>query len=170
MRYWGSLFRSADSKKTQTFACRYESSNVWGNYPGDNQLTGTYLMNDAIYDEFIAEFEGVHEDNDGVGFLFGYQNLDDHFVAHEINDQWPSPPADGYSGPHQKIRQRSGPCLPTMTAENTNYALLDSDDGDDGLSVNKANYSPYAGNVIMNMALKVEVRRSCVRQFPSETR
>ena len=119
-------------------------------------------MNDAQYDSFIAEFEVFSADNDGLGFLFGWQNLDDHFVAHEINDQWPSPPADGYGGPHQKIRQRSGPCLPTMTAENTNYALLTSDDGDDGLSVNKANYSPYSSGVVMNMALKVEVRRSTV--------
>ena len=35
----------------------YEASNVWGNYPGDNQLSGSYLMNDAVYDSFIAEFE-----------------------------------------------------------------------------------------------------------------
>ena len=32
----------------------YENSNVWGNYPGDNQLSGSYLINDAVYDSFIA--------------------------------------------------------------------------------------------------------------------
>ena len=68
----------------------YEASNVWGNYPGDNQLTGTYLMNDVVYDSFIAEFETIAADNDGVGFLFGYQDLNAHFSAHEINDQWPN--------------------------------------------------------------------------------
>ena len=90
----------------------YENSNVWGNYPGDNQLSGSYLINDAVYDSFIAEFDVFSADNDGLGFLFGYQTLDDHFTATEINDQWPSPPADGYGGPHQKLRQRSFWCGP----------------------------------------------------------
>jgi hypothetical protein len=102
----------------------YEASNVWGNYPGDNQLTGTYLMNSETYDSFIAEFETIAADNDGVGFLFGFQDINAHFVAHEINDQWPNPPADGYSGPHQKIRQRDGACLPSMTAATNVYSLL----------------------------------------------
>ena len=44
----------------------YEASNVWGNYPGDNQLTGTYLIKDGqFYDSFIAEYEVFSEDNDG---------------------------------------------------------------------------------------------------------
>ena len=49
----------------------YEASNVWGNYPGDNQLTGTYLMNDGVYDSFIAEYEAISNDNDGLSFVFG---------------------------------------------------------------------------------------------------
>eukprot|EP01043_Picozoa_sp_COSAG02_P051613 COSAG02_NODE_5456_length_4302_cov_3.254818_1_plen_784_part_00 len=134
----------------------YEASNVWGNYPGDNQLTGSYLMNADSYDQFIAEFEVYSDDNDGLGFLFGYQELNEHFTATEINDQWPSPPADGYSGPHMKLRQRSGAALPSMNADNNVYSLLDSDDGDDGVSVAKQNYVPYRGSTVMNMALKVE--------------
>ena len=119
----------------------YEASNVWGNYPGDNQLTGSYLIkDDTAYDEFIAEFEIFSADNDGVGFLFGFQSIDDHFTATEINDQWPNPPADGYNGPHQKLRQRSGVCPATMDASNNVYSLLASDDGDDGVAVNKANF------------------------------
>jgi hypothetical protein len=135
----------------------YQASNVWGNYPGDNQLTGTYLLkHDQLYNSFIAEYEVFSEDDDGVGFVFGWQELNDHFVAHEINDQWPSPAADGYNGPHQKIRKREGPCLPEMNADNNVYSLLRSDDGDDGVSVNKANFEPYEQGVTVNMALKVE--------------
>ena len=43
-----------------------------------------------------------------------------------------------------------------MDATNNVYSLLQSDDGDDGVSVNKANFEPYNQGVIMNMALKVE--------------
>ena len=43
-----------------------------------------------------------------------------------------------------------------MNADNNVYSLLDSDDGDDGVSVAKANYVPYRGATVMNMALKVE--------------
>jgi len=134
----------------------YEASNIWGNYPGDNQLTGSYLMNGDSYDTFIAEFEVFSDDNDGLGFLFGYQGINEHFTATEINDQWPNPPADGYSGPHMKLRQRNGAALPTMNADNTVYSLLESNDGDDGVSVAKQNYVPYRGSTVMNMALKVD--------------
>ena len=101
----------------------------------------------------------------------------------EINDQWPSPPADGIHGPFQKIHKRTGPlpgqgtcgrflankgvwsadlgshqnaagntvfdsghCGGSMhqnengdgeSDDTTVYQLLPSDDGDNGLSVNK---------------------------------
>ena len=64
--------------------------------------------------------------------------------------------ADALAACHQKIRQRNGPCLPSLDASNNVYSLLASEDGDDSLSVNKANYNPYTGSVVMNMALKVE--------------
>ena len=133
----------------------YEASNVWGNYPGDNALSGSYLINDEFYDQFIAEFEVYSADNDGLGFLFGFQDINDHFTATEINDIWPSPAADGYGGPHMKLRQRSGAQLPAMNAGNNVYSLLDSEDGDDGVSVAKQNFVPYTGSTVMNMALRV---------------
>ena len=43
-----------------------------------------------------------------------------------------------------------------MDATNNVYSLLASEDCDDSVSVNEANYAPYTGNVVMNMALKVE--------------
>ena len=42
-----------------------QSSNAWGNYPGDNTLTGCLALIPDSYTDFIAEFEAVHDDNDG---------------------------------------------------------------------------------------------------------
>ena len=40
--------------------------------------------------------------------IFGFQDTDHHFVAHEVNDAWPTAAkaADGVSGPCMKIRER----------------------------------------------------------------
>jgi len=101
----------------------YQGSNAWGNYPGDNALSGTFLMydgesgtrmqelraTDADMDEFIVEADVMLHDNDGIGFVFGFQHINDHFTAVEINDQWPGQTADGISGPFQKIHKRNDP-------------------------------------------------------------
>eukprot|EP01045_Picozoa_sp_COSAG04_P032567 COSAG04_NODE_6426_length_1328_cov_1.427990_2_plen_122_part_00 len=47
-----------------------ETSDAYGNNPGDDAMMGTYFMLEGVYDEFIAEIEVVNNDNDGVGFLF----------------------------------------------------------------------------------------------------
>eukprot|EP01043_Picozoa_sp_COSAG02_P006470 COSAG02_NODE_184_length_30545_cov_128.634402_15_plen_909_part_00 len=134
-----------------------EISDAYGNNPGDDAIMGTYLMMDGIYDQFILEVEVVNNDNDGVGFLFGYQDVIDHFTATEINDVWPSPAADGYSGPAMKIRRRDGESMTTLNRLTTPFSLLDSEDGDDGLSVNKRGYTPYlVAPAVQKMALKVE--------------
>ena len=91
----------------------YQSSNSWGNHPGDNTLTGCNLLYDGVtYTNFILEAKMYHSDNDGVGFVFGWNDLLDHYQAAMINDQWPSPPADGISGPHMKIKRRRKACEP----------------------------------------------------------
>jgi len=91
----------------------HQTSNAWGNYPGDNTLTGCNLLYDgASYTNFILEAKMYHNDNDGVGFVFGWNDLLDHYQAAMINDQWPSPPADGISGPHMKIKRRRKACEP----------------------------------------------------------
>jgi len=94
----------------------HQTSNAWGNYPGDNTLTGCNLLYDgATYTNFILEAKMYHNDNDGVGFVFGWTDLLDHYQAAMINDQWPSPPADGISGPHMKIKRRRKACEPVCS-------------------------------------------------------
>lgn len=96
-----------------------QTSNAWGNHPGDNTLTGcNALYVGRNFTDFIAEATIVSTDNDGLGFTFGWQaNASDgsltpgrdeehRHIAAMINDIWPSPPADGVSGPHMKIRRK----------------------------------------------------------------
>ena len=188
----------------------YQGSNAWGNYPGDNALSGTFLLYDGVsgtrmselrettpdMDEFIIEADVMLHDNDGIGFIFGFKTTNDHFTAVEINDQWPSPAADELPGPFQKIHKRVAPlpgqgtcgmwtengwsaedpsgtfggrtCGGSMVhhdnnagendgaqAANTAYSLLPSQEGDDGLSVNRHTYTPYPEGPWFKMGLKV---------------
>ena len=134
-----------------------ETTDAYGNSPGDDAMMGTYFILDGVYDEFIAEIEVVNNDNDGVGFLFGWQSLIDHFTATEINDVWPSPAVDGYNGPAMKIRRRVGRSAPNIYSSTNPFQLLDSEDGDDGVSVTKASYTPYSiAPSVVRLGLKVE--------------
>ena len=93
----------------------YQGSNSWGNAPGDNTLTGCNLLYNAeTYTNFIFDAVVSHGDNDGIGFVFGWQNSNDYYQAVMINDQWPNPPADGVGGPVMKIKYRN-PSLPECT-------------------------------------------------------
>ena len=97
-----------------------QSSNAWGNYPGDNTLTGcNALYVGRTFTDFIAEAVIHSQDNDGLGFTFGWQGTpaavggmvngrdESHrHIAAMINDQWPNPPADGVSGPHVRVQSR----------------------------------------------------------------
>ena len=137
--YWLTYDAEADIRRTMGEAgfaegwALYQGSNSWGNAVdgGDNALMGSYLMFTAQgLDQFIAEADIHTHDNDGVGFIFGFQDMDHHFVAHEVNDQWPSEgnAADGVSGPCMKIRERHG-AVPTdqpMTGANNAYTILPS--------------------------------------------
>lgn len=128
-------------------------------YREDNVNIGTFLVLDGVFDEFIMEVDVDTHDNDGTGFVFGFQSVDDHFTAHEINDVWPDCswgcPADGYSGPFQKISRRSGAVPDPLTPANTPVSLLASADGDDGLSVNRASYTPFPDGPWFKQGLKV---------------
>jgi len=66
------------------------------------------LVSDVEYTDFIAEVDSTHRDNDGWGFVFGYNAIDDHYLAITINDIWPSPAADGIGGPFIKIKKHNG--------------------------------------------------------------
>ena len=106
----------------------YQSSNSWGNHPGDNTLTGCNLLYDgATYTNFILEAKMYHSDNDGVGFVFGWNDLLDHYQAAMINDQWPSPPADGISGPHMKLKRRRKACSASCSVAYVDGNTADED-------------------------------------------
>ena len=48
-----------------------QSSEAWGNAPGDNTLMGCMAMfNGASYTDFIVEIDVTHIDNDGWGVSF----------------------------------------------------------------------------------------------------
>ena len=102
-----------------------QTSNAWGN-PGDNSLMGCIALERNSYTNFIAEMDVDSYDNDGVGFIFGFQSLDDHYVAVAINDIWPQPAADQVGGPFIKIKKRRSdrPCLDKMNQFNTCFDTL----------------------------------------------
>jgi len=106
-----------------------QQSNAWGN-PGDNSLMGCMALEKQEFTNFVAEMDVTSYDNDGVGFVFGYKNLEDHYVAISINDIWPQPAADGVGGPFIKIKRRNGkPCLTNMEKFNTCWDTLAWMDG-----------------------------------------
>ena len=166
--YWSTYNAEADIRSTfgeAGFAegwALYQGSNSWGNYVasggGDNALSGTYFMYQAQpLDQFIIEVDIHTHDNDGLGSIFGFQDMDHHFVAHEINDVWATTAADSVSGPCMKIRERHGP-IPTdvpMTAANNAYTILPSNDGDNGLAVNKVGYTRYPETSWFKVGIKV---------------
>ena len=65
-----------------------QTSNAYGN-AGINTLMGclalTRSANNNLRD-FIAEMDVVSYDNDGVGMVFGFQGLQDHYIALAVND------------------------------------------------------------------------------------
>ena len=104
-----------------------QTSNAWGNSPGDNTMMGCVaLAVTADYTDFIAEFDATHSDNDGFGFVFGFQAGDgSHYMAMTTNDVEPLQPTDGIPGPFIKIKKTNGlPCLETMDNETSCYSTL----------------------------------------------
>ena len=144
----------------------YQGSNAWGNYPGDNALSGTFLMydgaagtrmdelraTDADMDEFIIEADIMLHDNDGIGFVFGFQHINDHFTAVEINDQWPGPAADGVSGPFQKIHKRNGPLPGQGTCGIFSAHGTSGEGGEGGWSAEDAGSTRRCGGSMVNNA------------------
>ena len=97
-----------------------QNSEAWGNAPGDNTLMGCMAMfQGASYTDFIAEISVTHIDNDGWGIVFGYNDVDDHYLGIAMNDRWPLPAADGIGGPFLKMKKHNGgTVLPQMDASN----------------------------------------------------
>lgn len=63
-----------------------QTSNAWGN-PGANSMMGCLaLVNGHQYTDFMLEVDIESFDNDGVGIVFGYRDIDDHYVGIANND------------------------------------------------------------------------------------
>ena len=84
----------------------YQGSNIWGTAT-DESLMGTILlyMGEQFVD-FKLEIDVAAADNDGMGIVWGYQDANNYYRAIMINDRWPDPPADGFSGPFLKMQKR----------------------------------------------------------------
>mmetsp|Transcript_16832 Transcript_16832/g.67917 ORF Transcript_16832/g.67917 Transcript_16832/m.67917 type:complete len:393 (-) Transcript_16832:1993-3171(-) len=140
----------------------YQSTNAWGIAPNDIGLIGcNYVYEAASYNNFMIQFDVVNEDNDGVGIVFGWKSNVDHFVAHNINDDWPKEGnalLDGFPGPNMKIKRRFQSCVTHQTSADPCFETLASLNAARGGHANKLspeaipsqsyapNYVPYAMN------------------------
>ena len=102
-----------------------QTSFAWGN-PGDNTLMGCLAVEHSTsVTNFVAEVDVSSDWYFGIGFVFGFQSLEDHYVAIATNAIWPTPAADGISGPMLKIKRRNGkPCLEKMNQFNTCFDTI----------------------------------------------
>ena len=84
----------------------YQGSNIWGS-AGDTSLMGTFIIYmGQKFSDFTLEMDVAASDNDGMGIVWAYESTSEHYRAIMINDGWPSPPLDGFSGPFVKMAKR----------------------------------------------------------------
>jgi hypothetical protein len=86
------------------------------------------------------EVDLVASDNDGIGIMWAYTDLDSHYRGIMINDVWPDPALDGFNGPFMKMSKR-------ISNESPWYELM---------AVRKDDYVPYAEDVIVHLTLVVD--------------
>lgn len=117
----------------------FQGSNIWGN-AGDNCLLGTMIIyKGAEFSNFTLDIDVSASDNDGMGIVWAYTDLDSHYRAIMINDGWPSPAIDGFDGPFMKMSKR-------ISNEEPWYELME---------VVKDDYVPYAEGVALHWTLTV---------------
>ena len=104
-------------------------SDATGNNPSDD-VPGSILMGCNLlhqtrtYENFILEATVQNNDNDGVGFVFGWHSIDDHYQAVMVNDDERNPYADGVDAPFIKLKRRDpnlGDCSNHMCFETLSY-------------------------------------------------
>ena len=86
----------------------YQGSNAQA-IGNDYRLLGcNAILKSEDYTDFIMQMDMDNFDNDGVGFVFGWQSETDHWKIHKVNDPfWPNP-ADSVLSPAMKIIKRRG--------------------------------------------------------------
>lgn len=79
----------------------FQGSNIWGDAE-DHMLMGTIAYyNEQQFTNFRLDVDVIAEDNDGMGFVWGYQSLEKHSRFQLMNDRWPEvPTVDGFNGPY----------------------------------------------------------------------
>jgi hypothetical protein len=84
-----------------------QGANTWGE-PEDHMLMGTIAYyTGQQFTNFRLEVDVAANDNDGMGLVWGYQDLENHNRFQMMNDRWPEvPPLDGYNGPYLIAHKR----------------------------------------------------------------
>jgi hypothetical protein len=117
----------------------YQGSNIWGDAT-DSCLLGTIILyKGQEFTDFTMDVDVAASDNDGMGLVWAYTDLDSHYRAIMINDRWPDVSVDGVEGPFMKIAKR-------ISNENPWYELLE---------VVKDDYVAYAEGVPLHWTLEV---------------
>lgn len=98
----------------------YQSSNAHGSL---ESIGCNAIYNGGSYTDFVFQIDVDNYDNDGVGMIFGFKSLMDHFKIHKRVDVWPSPSADQVEGPNFKVSKRNAqfPCVQGMNETNACY-------------------------------------------------
>jgi hypothetical protein len=120
----------------------YQGSNIWGDAE-DHMLMGTIIyFAEEQYANFRLEVDVIANDNDGMGPVWGYTDLDSHYRIQLMNDRWPEiPPVDGYHGPMIISHKRVSNDTPW-------YEVMDVID-------DPAEYIPYPQGVELHWTLEV---------------
>lgn len=83
-----------------------QTSNIWGDAT-DTVATGTILLyNKADYANFVLECDVVAQDNDGMGIVWAYKSLEEHYRVFTMLDAGNSP--NGLKGPYRIMEKRLG--------------------------------------------------------------
>lgn len=100
----------------------FQGSNIWGN-AGDNCLMGTFIIyKGQKFTNFTIDVDVIAADNDGMGLVWAYEDTDKHYRVIMINDGWPNPANDGFSGPFIKMSKR-------VSDEDPWYELMEVEPG-----------------------------------------
>ena len=118
------------------------------------------LVGPTTYTDFILEVTAAHDDDDGWGFVFGYDQItSQHYQASVINDEWPQPASDGVQGPFVKMKKTNGaPCVAGQmneTAGNHCYDTISYTDGT-GAYVDGSLVTDYPGEYARKYPWKID--------------
>ena len=124
------------------------------------------LHQTRTYENFILEATVQNNDNDGVGFVFGWHSIDDHYQAVMVNDDERNPYADGVDAPFIKLKRRDpnlGDCSNHMCFETLSCRLFGHEQRDAAVTLTilakyRGNYTAYSETAASTLYLIVKDR------------